>query len=193
MQRKQAAAAAASRHRTKKKNRCLFTSSRLELVPQKNCLIPMLVAPRPSSLPPSLMMRDAHSSTPPPAPRRAQPRVENKRPCSVMPLSPDCQECNNSRPPVKPGISWGGGWRLGGWWWWWGGRTHLAELEMFRLESLLDGVVFPGSTRRGSRGGGGRGGGSRRQAVQHLSNVELLHFPPLRTRRLRESRSSELP
>lgn len=71
-----------------------------------------------------------------------------------------------------------------------GGReTHLAELEMVRLESLLDGVVLPGSTRRASRGGG-RGGGrrSRRQAVQHLSNVELLHFFPsaLRTRRMRE-------
>lgn len=75
-----------------------------------------------------------------------------------------------------------------------GRETHLAELEMLRLESLLDGVVFPGSTRRGSRGGGRRGGrGSRRQAVQHLSNVELLHFPPLTDATDERAGSSELP
>lgn len=56
-------------------------------------------------------------------------------------------------------------------------ETHLAKLEMLRLESLLDGIVLPGSTRLGCPGGGGGGGGgSRCQAVQHLSNVKLLHF-----------------
>lgn len=84
-----------------------------------------------------------------------------------------------------------GGDSVGGWRWSWR-ETHLAELEMLRLESLLDGVVFPGSTRRGSRGGG-RGRGSRRQAVQHLSNVELLHFPPLTDATDERAGLSELP
>lgn len=63
-------------------------------------------------------------------------------------------------------------------------RTHLTQLEALRLEALRDAVVLPGSPRLG--GGGGGGGGGRRQAVQHLPNIELLHFPPLPTRRWRE-------
>lgn len=54
---------------------------------------------------------------------------------------------------------------------------------MFRLESLQDNVVFLGSTRLSSCGGGR---GDRCQAVQHLPNVELLHFPPVQTRRLKK-------
>lgn len=62
-------------------------------------------------------------------------------------------------------------------------ETHLAKLKMLRLESLLDNIVFPGSTRLSTCGGGRR---SRCQAVQHLSNVKLLHFPPVQTRRLKK-------
>lgn len=53
--------------------------------------------------------------------------------------------------------------------------SYLTELEVFRLESLLNDIVLPGSTRL-SRCGGGR----RCQPVQHFPNVELLHFPPNR-------------
>lgn len=66
--------------------------------------------------------------------------------------------------------------RLAAFYW----STHLAQLKMLRLESLLDHIVLFGSTRLSSCGGGG---GSRCQAVKHLSYVKLLHFPPIKTRR----------
>ncbi len=50
---------------------------------------------------------------------------------------------------------------------------HLAELEVFRLERLRDELVLLGPELRGCRRG--RHG---RQAVQHLTNIKLLHFPP---------------
>ncbi len=49
---------------------------------------------------------------------------------------------------------------------------HLAELEVFRLERLRDELVLLGPELRGCRRG--RHG---RQAVQHLTNIKLLHFP----------------
>lgn len=173
MQRKHAAAANLTAEVKNKK------SVQVELVQKKEYIFHFNLSCPPHHRFPD-MTPDAHTS---PRQRRGERsrRVENKRRRSVTPLSPDCQECNNSSPPVSLGST--GRWVATGRE---GGETHLAELEMLRLKSLLDGVVFPGSTRRGSRGGGRGGGGSRRQAVQHLSNVELLHFPPLRTRRLRE-------
>lgn len=49
--------------------------------------------------------------------------------------------------------------------------AHLAELEMLGLDGLLDLVVllWPHLDSRG-------GGGHLFQAVQHLPDVELLHF-----------------
>ncbi len=65
---------------------------------------------------------------------------------------------------------------------------HLAELEVFRLERLRDELVLLGPELRGCRRG--RHG---RQAVQHLTNIKLLHFPPVRETegdRSTESRSA---
>lgn len=52
--------------------------------------------------------------------------------------------------------------------------AHLAELEVLGLDGLLDQMVllWPHLDRRGGGGGGGR----LLQAVQHLPDVELLHF-----------------
>lgn len=49
--------------------------------------------------------------------------------------------------------------------------THLAQLKMLGLDGLLDQMVllWPHLDRRG-------GGGHLFQAVQHLPDVELLHF-----------------
>ncbi len=55
--------------------------------------------------------------------------------------------------------------------------AHLAELEMLGLDGLLDQMVllWPHLDRRG-------GGGRLFQAVQHLPDVELLHFADCRAR-----------
>lgn len=55
------------------------------------------------------------------------------------------------------------------------GLAHLAELEVLGLDGLLDQMVLLGPHLDG-RGGGGGGGGRLLQAVQHLPDVELLHF-----------------
>lgn len=51
--------------------------------------------------------------------------------------------------------------------------AHLAELEVLGLDGLLDQMVLLWH-HLDRRGGGG--GGHLLQAVQHLPDVELLHF-----------------
>lgn len=60
--------------------------------------------------------------------------------------------------------------------------AHLAELEVLGLDGLLDQMVllWPHLDRRG-----GGGGGRLLQAVQHLPDVELLHFFRAQSTRLK--------
>lgn len=51
--------------------------------------------------------------------------------------------------------------------------AHLAELEVLGLDGLLDQMVL---LRHHLDRRGGGGGGRLLQAVQHLPDVELLHF-----------------